>query len=395
MHTPSSPAKQPWISNLVLGFGFALTGAGTVMLGVILPVLSARWALRDEAAGLLFLLQFLGSTLGAVFTGANRMLALRCGYALLAASAWALAYAGRNTAFALFFFFGLGLGLAMTATSLIVSDRYGDDRARMLERINFAWSAGATAAPILIIPFLGVTGLGPLFFILLALFVGLLAWSLGVEHQSIPAAQRRGPPQAREVPAAPEDRAPLSILLPLLALAMCSVGVESSVSGWLTTYFHRSASRGLASAALTTALFEFGIVLSRLVFSTRLLAAIGRRLTLVILLWGTAAAVVLLAAAQNSALIRASAALAGLCVGPLYPLVLSFILERADHGWIFAAGGVGAVTFPWLMGLLSTQLGSLRLGMIAPCAAATLMLLLLPVSFRGQPQVGLPAASRP
>src|SRR5690348_2020736 len=99
MHAPSSPAKQLWISNLILGFGFALTGAGTVTLGVILPVLSARWALSDEAAGFLFLLQFLGSTLGAVFTGANRRLALRCGYALLAAGSWALAYAGLHTAF--------------------------------------------------------------------------------------------------------------------------------------------------------------------------------------------------------------------------------------------------------------------------------------------------------
>jgi len=393
MHAPSSPAKQLWISNLVLGFGFALTGAGTVTLGVILPVLSARWALSDEVAGFLFLLQFLGSTLGAVFTGANRRLALRCGYALLAASSWALAYAGLHTAFPLFFFFGLGLGLAMTATSLIISDRYGDDRARMLERINFAWSAGATAAPILIIPFLGMTGLRPLFLILLALFVGLLAWSLGVERESIRTAQRSGSTQAGKTLTALDDRVPLLFLLPLLALAMCSVGVEVSVSGWLTTYFHRFVSRGLASAALTTALFEFGIVLSRLIFSTRLLAAIGRRLTLLILLWGTAAAVVLLAAAQDPTLICASAGLAGLCVGPLYPLVLSFILERADHGWIFAAGGVGAVTFPWLTGLLSTQLGSLRLGMIAPCAAATLMLLLLPMSFRG-PQVGLPAASR-
>lgn len=393
MNAPSSPAKPPWTSNLILGFGFALTGAGTVMLGVILPVLSARWALSDEAAGFLFLLQFLGSTLGAVFT-ASRVLALRCGYALLTASAWALAYTGRNSAFPLFFLFGLGLGLAMTATSLIISDRYGNDRARMLERINFAWSAGATAAPILIIPFLNVTGLRPLLLILLAPFVGLLAWSLGVERESIHTAQRSRSRQAGKTLTALDDRAPLFFLLPLLALAMCSVGVEVSVSGWLTTYFHRSASRGLASAALTTALFELGIVLSRLIFSTRLLAAIGRRLTLLILIWGTAGAVVLLAAAQNPTLIRASAGLAGFCVGPLYPLALSFILERADYGWIFAAGGVGAVTFPWLTGLLSTHLGSLRLGMIAPCAAATLMLLLLPVSFRGS-QVVLPAASRP
>lgn len=367
-----------------------MTGTGTVMLGVILPVLSARWGLRDEAAGLLFFLQFLGATLGAVLTGTNRMHALRFGYGLLAASACALAYAGRDGAFLFFFLFGLGLGLAMTATSLVISDRYGDDRARKLERINFAWSVGATAAPIMIIPFLSLAGLRPLFFLFLALSLGLLAWAFCIEREPIHAAKNSGFAQLGEAAGALNDPGSLKPLLPLLALAMCSVGVETSLSGWLTTYFHRSASTGLASAAITTALFWVGIVLSRLAFSTRLLTVVGRRNAILILLWGTATAVVLLIAAQNPMMIRAAAGLAGLCIGPLYPLFLSFLLERTDGGWIFAAGGVGSVIFPWLTGLVSSNFGSLRMGMAAPCAAAVLMLLLLPLSFRGS-RVPVPA----
>jgi FHS family glucose/mannose:H+ symporter-like MFS transporter len=390
---PSLCSKQPWISSLVLGFGFALTGAGLVMLGVILPVLSAKWALSDDAAGYLFSLQFLGSTLGAVLTGANRIRVLRIGYGLLASSACALAFAGRDAAFPFFFFFGLGLGLAMTATSLVISDRYGNDRARMLERINFVWSAGATAAPVLIIPFLNAAGYRRIFFVFVALFLCLLAWTIGFERETMKAAQPRKPTQRCDAAIESKDRIPLTSLLPLLALAMCSVGVETSLSGWLTTYFHRSASTGLAFAAVTTSLFLLGIVLSRLAFSTRLLTVIGRHNTLLTLLWGTTAAVVLLIAAPRPTLIRAAAGLAGICVGPLYPLILSFLLERTDRGWIFAAGGVGSVIFPWLTGLVSSDFGSLRMGMVVPCGAAALMLLLLPFSFR-RPRPAVLAVSR-
>jgi len=347
------------------------------MLGVILPVLSARWGLRDEAAGFLFFLQFLGSTLGAVFTGRNRMGALRTGYGLLAVGACALVFAGGSAARLAYFFYGLGLGLAMTATSLVASDRFGDDRAAKLERLNFVWSAGATTAPLLLIPFLRATGLRTLFLTFAGLSVCMLAWTILFEQQhasntKLGNAFPRG------------DSAPLASLLPLVTLAMCSVGIEASLSGWLTTYSHRLTSVSLGFAAGTTALFWLGIVLSRFAFSTRLLTAVGQRRTLVALLWSTAAAVALLTAAQGVSLLGVAAGLAGLCVGPLYPLLLSFLLERTGRGWIFASGGIGSVIFPWLTGLLSTRLGSLRLGMMSPCAAAALMLLLLPLCFRSQ-----------
>jgi len=108
-------------SSLVLGAGFGLTGAGTVMLGVLLPALSQRWGLRDDAAGFLFLLQFLGSSFGAILTGLNRTRAVLIGYGLLAVSACALAFAGLQMLFAVFFLFGVGLGMADVVTDRLVN----------------------------------------------------------------------------------------------------------------------------------------------------------------------------------------------------------------------------------------------------------------------------------
>jgi MFS transporter, FHS family, glucose/mannose:H+ symporter len=363
------------LSDLLLGAGFFLTGMGTVMLGVLLPSLSARWGMRDDAAGFLLFLQFLGSSLGASLLGPRRVRGLIAGYGLLIVSVCALAFAGMRLSFVLFFFVGLGLGMAMTATSLLFSDRYPGDRAARLERLNFAWAAGASAGPVLFLPFLRLPNLDPLFFTLTGLFLLLFLWSVLREREAPlrPQSVLDGAPEQQSVP--------LATLLPLLLMAVGSVGIEASMSGWLTTYSHRADSVGVGGAVFAPSLFWFGIVVSRLLFSTRLLAIVGRRL-LRATLWGVAAALALLVAAQHPAPIRIAAMLAGLSIGPLYPLLLSFILKRSSRGWIFAVAGIGSALLPWLTGVLSAHFGSLRYGLIAPGGAAVLMVLLSFIGLR-------------
>jgi fucose permease len=346
------------------------------MLGVLLPTISQKWGLPDDSAGFLFFLQFLGSSLGALLTGANRRRSLMRGYGLLVASACALAFSDVHVLFAVFFFFGLGLGMAMTATSLLFSDRYGNGRAAKLERLNFVWSAGATAAPVLFLPFLHRASLRPLFFMFQGLFLLLFVWATFKERQET------GSAESVLDESLPPNAVPLASLLPLVMLAMFAVGVEGTLSGWLTTYSHRADLQNAGGAVLATSLFWFGIMLSRLVFSTRLLAMIGRQKVLRWAIWCAAGSVTLLIAAHNPTTIRVAAGLAGLGVGPLYPLFLSFLLEHSARGWIFSVAGMGSALFPWLTGLLSAHYGSLRYGLIVPCGAAFLMVVLLSASLR-------------
>jgi MFS transporter, FHS family, glucose/mannose:H+ symporter len=44
-------------------------------------------------------------------------------------------------------------------------------------------------------------------------------------------------------------------------------------------------------------------------------------------------------------------------------------------GFILAVSGLGAALFPWMMGVLSTQTGSLRVAMAVPWTLAILLLL--------------------
>jgi fucose permease len=172
---------------------------------------------------------------------------------------------------------------------------------------------------------------------------------------------------------------------------MCTVGVEAALGGWLTTYSHRAGLSSLAGSAFATFLFWFGGMLSRLAFSTRLLAKVGRHATLQAAMWGLVISIGVLIAAPYPPMIMTVAAVAGFCIGPLYPLLLSFLLERSARGWIFAVGGIGAAFIPWLTGLLSAHFQSLRFGLIAPCSAALLMLVLRSIAVRPAKALEAPA----
>lgn len=372
-------------STLMLSAGFSFTGTGTVMLGVLLPTLSQRWGLRDDQAGLLLFLQFFASGLGAIVTGLNRVRALAIGYGLLAAALCMLAFAGSGTAYAAFFFYGLGLGMTMTSTSLLFSDRWGDDRAAKLEWLNFAWSAGATAGPVFFLPFLRQGNLRSLIAFLLVIFLAMFLWVILRERQEQPIA-----PVTRH---GPRSRSLRIMFLLLLLLAMSTVGVEAALSGWLTTYSHRAGMRSLAGAALATSIFWLGEMLSRFIFSTRLLARVGRRTVMRLGIWGLTVSAVALIAFPRPWLIFVAAGLAGAFVGPLYPLSLSYLLELSPWGWFFAVGGLGAAIFPWLTGIISAHHHSLRYGLAVPCVAGLAMAVLDVMIFRGvQPADGLNAA---
>ncbi len=362
----TSPRRT--LSVAVLSVGFALTGTGTVLLGVLLPVFAQKWGLRDDGAGLLLFLQFSGSSLGAIFSGLNRIRSMAIGYGLMAASSFDLVLAHSRAPSAVFFFFGLGLGMAMTSTSLLFSDRWGDERAAKLEWLNFVWSAGAMSCPLIALPFVHQYDTHLVFLLILVLSILLLGWVAAMERQEKPGVAHGASVTARR---------PLGLVFILLAIwAMCVVGVESSLSGWLTTYSHRTGMPSLAGSALATSMFWMGEMLSRLAFSTPLLKRIGRQTVLIWGVWGVTASTVILIAAPHPWMIVPAAGLAGIFTGPLYPLLLSFLLERSARGWFFAVAGVGSAIFPWFTGLISAHLGSLRFGLLVPCAGGFAMLFL-------------------
>ena len=154
-HVNHSAAKGLRLRLLepLLHLGFALTGVGTVLLGCILPRLSAQWHLRDKDAGLLLLVQFAMSASGALLVRRNLWKALACGYGLMGAGAIGI-FLLQQKSLPAFGVYGLGLGLAMTSTSMLTGRRYPQRMGAALALLNFSWSAGSVACPLLAAQFL-------------------------------------------------------------------------------------------------------------------------------------------------------------------------------------------------------------------------------------------------
>jgi fucose permease len=92
------------------------------------------------------------------------------------------------------------------------------------------------------------------------------------------------------------------------------------------------------------------------------------------------------------------ASLAGLGLSSVYPISVSLLTQwfgRAAvrvSGGIFAIGNLGGAVLPWLVGLLSTRSGSLRLGFVVPLVGAMSMLVFYLLESRFSAKLAAPAA---
>jgi hypothetical protein len=119
----------------------------------------------------------------------------------------------------------------MTSTSLIFSDRYGDCRAVELEALNFAWAAGATLAN----PASALFAYCKHSFILpRSAGTILVVISMGSDSRAMRCISN----YFEEIVIGRVQASQRSD--PLILMAICAVGIDSSLSGWRTTYSHRA-----------------------------------------------------------------------------------------------------------------------------------------------------------
>lgn len=366
--------KQPPFA--LLCFGFIVSGVVTVLPGPLLPLLAARWGLRDVQSGVYFTAIFSASTLAAILAPRRMRWSLPRGYALITIGVFTLAAAARalrpalanDIALAGFALIGLGIGLSVTATNLIVATVAGDRRGRRLSVVNIWWGIGAVACPWIVAASEAAGDLrlvlGLIGFASLAAFIFLL------------------PLREEPQPAAP--RTPLGVelwvLLYFALMLFLYVGVENTVGGWIATYGNRFTGLSLADASLLVSIFWMALLVGRGVGSRALRRYSERAVMLVGLLVAIAAIAALMVQLPGVAVVVAVAA-AGFGFGPVFPLGVSRMLARlADHrntGWVFATCASGGALLPWLTGLVSTRSASLRTAFAVPAVALAVILLLV------------------
>ena len=394
--TAASPQVRASPSLFILiHAAFVLTGMVTTLLGPILPALSARWSLEDSQAGYLFTSQFFGSMAGVALSSAliprrGFQSSLVLGLGMMGAGVGTLALGTWAIGLLSVFCYGIGLGITIPAANLLVADANPGRRAAALNILNLAWGMGAVACP----PLAASLHRGNNFRLLLlglALALGLMLVCIA----SISFSGLRDEPGQVDPPVHTRAIAWRSRFAPVLgALFFLYVGTESSLGGWIASYAQRVSTAPASEWMLTPSAFWGALLLGR-ALAPAVLRHVAETTHVLVGLLLAVLGVATLLAADSLPVVVAGAGLAGLGLGPVFPITVAILshhfgsLASRVAGLMFALSGLGGATLPWLVGFLSTHSGSLKAGLVVPLLGSLGMSALYLANLRATTSTGL------
>lgn len=379
---------------------FVPIGFATVLLGPMLPTLSARWSLDYAQAGALFTAQYVVSTVAVALSGVlvarwGYRFAIKAGLLLMSAGVGLLLVGPRVMGIVCIGVYGGGLGLAVPAGNLLVAAVNPGRRSATLNVLNFCWSAGAVACPFLVAA-AARSHQVPLLLGAVAGFALLMAIGIGVMPRSIvePTVNKSAGREAG--PATPWTQ---SALLVLGALFFLYVGVENGFGGWVASYAKSLGNLTPTMAVMTPSFFYASMMLGRWLAPLLLRLTDEIRLVQIGLLVACAGMAGLVLSHGLRGVV-ASACLAGLGLSCVYPITISLLSKEfgADAARLgsvlFTLSNIGGGLFPWMVGVSSTHFGSLKAGLAVPligCAAMFVLYLRNWNAANADRNAGLPA----
>jgi len=357
-------------------YGLVLAGLGTALLGPILPLLARQWAMQDAQSGLLMMAKFCGAFLGGVTVSGRLRRSLLVGLSAGTVGFGAFALAPTMSVGCVGLFVGgFGLGQMITSINILAGRRFTAQRGSALALLNFSFSLGAMLSALLAAWLLPKFALRPLLecfagaFTLggIALLVQMRSRSLSADASSTSHEFQVSRDEAQEIGIGRR------VYLYFAGLLFLYGGLETCLSGWLTTFALRYGDKTLAVSEYTTLLFWMSLTLGR-VGAAAVMLRMGER---TVQRWGLGLAAVFTAAlamAHSAVTIAGFAILLGLSLAPFFPATFALLMaERPaarQAGIVLAVSGLGAAALPWTMGVVSTRTGSLQVALALPFVAA-------------------------
>jgi fucose permease len=356
--------------SILLHFLFFLSGISTILIGQVLPILTAGFALNDLQAGYFFPAQFGGSILGTIASSwfgrrSRFLLATVIGCVAMAAGMTAMNLVSFEGCLVGFFLNGLGIGLTLPSVNLLVLEMNPHRGASALSFLNFCWGAGA----ILCKPFVDATATkGSIFITTLFLVVPLL---VGAAFVSLLPGGAETPPEATRSDS-PETE-PAAIWTTALAWMIAffnfvHVGFESGMGGWLTTYADRLQGDPVVHLFSPTFLYFLFFVAGRGV-APLYFRFMSENQVLFLDIGLMLVGMLVILTAGNLAWLGIGAAVSGFGASSVFPTNLSRFTRtfgptatrRATP--LFVCGTLGAAGVTWLIGFVSNRADSLGAGM--------------------------------
>jgi len=372
-------------TNKAAHAAFIPIGMVTVLLGPLLPMLSARWSLNYAQAGTLFTAQFLGATIGTVLSGPivsrwGYRLAIITGLFAMVIGVGSLPFSSRFPGLICIFSYGIGLGLSIPAANLLVAAMNADRRSAALSLLNFSWSVGAVACPFIVAVAAKVDQIR-LFLVALAGFLLLVLLAIASLRSFVEPAVEPILERKNEHPNAWLAQGSWRSLVILAGLFFLYVGAENAFGGWIASYAQGLRSSSPTLSVMTPSFFYAALMVGR--WSTPLVLKKTSEITAAragLLLAFMGMAGLIFSRALPSVL--SSVSLAGLGLAAVYPITISRLAY--DFGpaasWLgsvmFTMANLGGSFLPWAVGFSSHQFNNLGVGLAVPLAATGLMLLL-------------------
>ena len=365
----------------LLHVSFFIVGIVTVLLGQILPILAVNLSLNDEQSGFFFTAQFGGSIIGTISTaflikrfGFVRTLGLA--FLLFFVGLSGINFGGLEISRASVFIFGIGIGLAIPSTLMLTAALNPLKTTSALNLMSFVWGLGAIASQ----PFVSFLGSGKFAFptLLLAALSIIFAIVYLISFKNFDV--RENNHSAKSDSSGSLWSNPKSWLI--VAFGFCDVGIESGISGWLTSYTFRSDLPTAISWLSATPIFFAFFVAGR-----GIAAVAARFLSNNQIIWASLAitflGTILLIFSTGWQSIFMSAAILGLGLAAVFPTNMSRFTEtfgpEANEKTVplFVMGSVGSITITWLIGYISNQYSnSLKAGLGVLLGAAAVLLIL-------------------
>jgi len=381
------PAKTNFkMPTIAAHAAFVPIGVVTVILGPMLPALSARWSLDYAQAGSLFTVQFVAATLGVVLSGlvvhhwgyrlaiTLGLVAMVIGVSALTAHFWQLGVAGVSC-------YGFGLGLAIPACNLMVAKVNPERRSAALNQLNLSWSVGAVVCPFLIAHAVKRGSLSLLLYVLAGLMLLIALVISKSSSWDIESVCTSGDPPKRGS-AAWNDR----FIMILSLLFFLYVGVENAIGGWAASYA-KTIRGGLSTFAVASPSFYYAALMCGRLLAPFVLRKVPEitvaRAGLLVACLGMAGLVL----AGTLPAMVVTVTIIGLGLSAVYPITISLLSKRFSSeaprigSLMFTIANFGGATLPWLVGYSSTLAGSLRIGLLTPLAGGLSMLALYPRAF--------------
>jgi fucose permease len=356
---------------------FMLIGWVSLLLPSLIRVVKGDFGQTDAGFGFLYLVSAILYALGGLGSGVlhdrlGRQAILAAAAALIAAGlvteglapTWPILLVGVGMA-------GAGSGAIDGGVNGLFMDLYPEGGGGQLSGLHLFYGVGAMIAPP-IVGWLVIAG-ADWRYVVAGTGVVALGYVLPLRAAGAVADRRHGAPRSGG------RRDPLDHRLPLVALAVaigCYVSSELAVSSWMVGYL---SDETLGVAALALGAFWAGLALGRLAavrfadrFDPVALASTGAL--------ASGAALAVMVATHGGVLAVALVAMAGFTFGPVYPVIMAIGgrlypgRSAQVSGVLTAAGVVGSIVYPPLMGFVSPYVG-LGAGMagaavLAVCCAA-------------------------